>query len=150
MDVDHKPIAIQELLFNFTGDSLVLRGKITLAVDFGELPCHLKKFMEFLVVDTRSAYHRVLSRLVLKDLQVVASIYYLTMKFLTPEPMDIYLEKTEEDRVLDEGLDPKIICSDLLALPAEELEAFPVNPSDNFQMLQLGQKLEEGMKKEMK
>ncbi|KAL2474487.1 Uncharacterized protein Adt_35223 [Abeliophyllum distichum] len=33
MDVDHELMAIFELLFSFTGDSLILRGRITLAVD---------------------------------------------------------------------------------------------------------------------
>ncbi|KAL2526792.1 Uncharacterized protein Adt_11846 [Abeliophyllum distichum] len=36
MEVDHEVIAISETLFGFTGDSLILRGRITLAVDFGE------------------------------------------------------------------------------------------------------------------
>ncbi|KAL2474817.1 Uncharacterized protein Adt_35553 [Abeliophyllum distichum] len=56
MEVDHELNAISELLFGFTRDSLVPRRRITLAVDFEEPPCHLKKFMEFLVVDTCSAY----------------------------------------------------------------------------------------------
>ncbi|KAL2531599.1 Uncharacterized protein Adt_04950 [Abeliophyllum distichum] len=60
MDVDHELMAISEPLLDFTGDSLILRERITLAVDFRESPCHLKKFMEFLLVDTRSAYHGVL------------------------------------------------------------------------------------------
>ncbi|KAL2526750.1 Uncharacterized protein Adt_11804 [Abeliophyllum distichum] len=68
MDVDHELTAISELLFSFTGDSLIPRGRITLAVDFGEPSCHLKKFMEFLIVDTRSADHGVLRRPALKDL----------------------------------------------------------------------------------
>ncbi|KAL2466256.1 Uncharacterized protein Adt_42107 [Abeliophyllum distichum] len=72
MDVDHELTAISELL------------KITLVVDFGEPPSHLRKFIEFLIVDTRYAYHRVLGRPALKDLQAVTSIHYLAMKFSTP------------------------------------------------------------------
>ncbi|KAL2542460.1 Uncharacterized protein Adt_03438 [Abeliophyllum distichum] len=52
-------------------------------MDFGELPCHMKKFMEFLVVDTCSAFHGILRRTALKDLQVVTSIHHLAMKFPT-------------------------------------------------------------------
>ncbi|KAL2471770.1 Uncharacterized protein Adt_39906 [Abeliophyllum distichum] len=36
MEVDHKVMAISEPLFGFTGDSLIPRRRITLAVDFGE------------------------------------------------------------------------------------------------------------------
>ncbi|KAL2513370.1 Uncharacterized protein Adt_18970 [Abeliophyllum distichum] len=84
IEVDHEVTAIYEMLFSFTGDSLIPRGRITLAVDFGEPPRHLRKFMEFLIVDTRSAYHGVLRRPTLKDLQVVTSIHHLAMKFPTP------------------------------------------------------------------
>ncbi|KAL2470719.1 Retrotrans gag domain-containing protein [Abeliophyllum distichum] len=69
MDVDHELIVISEPLFGFTEDSLIPRGRITLAVDFEEPPCHLKKFIEFLVVNTRFVYHGVLGRPALKDLQ---------------------------------------------------------------------------------
>ncbi|KAL2532011.1 Uncharacterized protein Adt_05362 [Abeliophyllum distichum] len=68
IDVNHELMATSEPLFSFTGDSLIPKRRITTAVDFGEPPCHLKKFMEFLVVDTCSAYHKVLGRLALKDL----------------------------------------------------------------------------------
>ncbi|KAL2532255.1 Uncharacterized protein Adt_05606 [Abeliophyllum distichum] len=83
MDIDHELAVILEPLFGFMGDDLVSQGRITIAVDFGEPPCHLKKFMEFLVVDTRSSYHGVLGP-VLKDLQAVTSIHHLAIKFLTP------------------------------------------------------------------
>ncbi|KAL2480712.1 Uncharacterized protein Adt_33678 [Abeliophyllum distichum] len=84
MDVDHELTAISEPLCGFTGDSLISQGRITLAVDFDEPPCHLKKFMEFLIVDTRSAYHGVFRRPALKDLQAVMSIHHPVMKFPTP------------------------------------------------------------------
>ncbi|KAL2542835.1 Uncharacterized protein Adt_03813 [Abeliophyllum distichum] len=84
MDVDHELTAIFELLFSFTGDSLIPRGRITRAVYFDELPCHLRKFMEFPIVDACSTYHGVLERPALKDLQAVTSIHHLAMKFPTP------------------------------------------------------------------
>ncbi|KAL2506437.1 Uncharacterized protein Adt_22058 [Abeliophyllum distichum] len=84
IDVDHELTAISEPLFDFKGDSLVPRERITLAVDFEELPCHLKKFMEFLILDTYSAYHGVLGKSALKNLQAITSIHHLTMKFPTP------------------------------------------------------------------
>ncbi|KAL2517165.1 Uncharacterized protein Adt_13412 [Abeliophyllum distichum] len=167
IDVDHKLTAISELLFGFTGDSLIPRGRITLAVDFDEPPCHLRKFMKFLIVDTRSAYHGVLGRPALKDLQAVTSIHHLAMKCPMPgvakvcknqtearacymnalrkvakregvppavmtillEPMDVDCKELDEDMILDEGLDLRIIGSDSLASPAEELEVFPSEPT---------------------
>ncbi|KAL2465863.1 Uncharacterized protein Adt_41714 [Abeliophyllum distichum] len=133
MDVDHELTAISEPLFGFTGDSLIPRGRITLVVDFGEPPCHLKKFMEFFIVDTRFAYHGVLGRHALKDLQAVTSIHHPgdevpNVKRGRQEPMDVDRKELDEDIILDEGLDLRIIVSDLLSSPAEELEAFSVNP----------------------
>ncbi|KAL2453081.1 Uncharacterized protein Adt_45818 [Abeliophyllum distichum] len=168
MDVDHELMAISEPLFDFTGDSLILQGRITLVVDFEESPCHLRKFMEFLIVDTRSSYHGVLRRPMLKDLQEVTSIHHLAMKFpmlggvakihgnqteartcymnalqkvvkrddvapavitIHSEPMNVDHKEMDKEMILDEGLEPQIIGSNSLASSAEELEAFPVNPS---------------------
>ncbi|KAL2526126.1 Ribonuclease H [Abeliophyllum distichum] len=75
MDVDHELTAISEPLFSFTGNSRIPRGRITLAVDFGKPSCHLRKFMKFLIVDTRFANHGVLGRPALKDLQAVTNKY---------------------------------------------------------------------------
>ncbi|KAL2474801.1 Uncharacterized protein Adt_35537 [Abeliophyllum distichum] len=66
------------------------------------------------------------------------------------EPIDFDPEKIIEEMILDEGVDPRIIGSDSLASPAEELEAFPLNPLDLTQMFQVGQMLEEKMKEELK
>ncbi|KAL2532346.1 Ribonuclease H [Abeliophyllum distichum] len=130
MDVDHELTAILEPLFSFTGDSLVPQGRIILTVNFGEPPCHLKKFIEFLVVDTRYAYHRVLDRPTLKDLQGA----YSRSDDDTNGTNGYQSQKHRGDMVLDEGLDPKIIGSNSLASPTGELKAFPVNPSDPSQM----------------
>ncbi|KAL2491909.1 Uncharacterized protein Adt_27537 [Abeliophyllum distichum] len=152
MDIDHELTAILELFFRFTGDSLVLRGKIAFEVDFGDPLCFLKKFMEFLVVDTRSVEIPAL-----KDLQSVSFIHHLAMKFPTPggvakirEPIDVDPELADEEMMLDEDLDPRIISPDSSASLVEELEAFHMNPSDPSLMLQVGQKPEEGMKEELK
>ncbi|KAL2505512.1 Reverse transcriptase domain-containing protein [Abeliophyllum distichum] len=66
------------------GQSYPMR-KDHLAVDFDEPLHHLRKFMKFMIVDTRSAYHGVLGRPALKDLQAITSIHHLAMKFPTPE-----------------------------------------------------------------
>ncbi|KAL2541450.1 Uncharacterized protein Adt_02428 [Abeliophyllum distichum] len=127
--------------------------------------------MEFLIVDTRSAYHGVLGRPTLKDLHAVISIHNMAIKFPMPggvakvrrnqtetracymnalrkvakrediapavmtihsEPMDLDHREPDEKMILDEGLDPRIIGSDSLASPVEELEAFPVNSSEEW------------------
>ncbi|KAL2486945.1 hypothetical protein Adt_31701 [Abeliophyllum distichum] len=46
------------------------------------------------------------------------------------EPMDLDHIEPDEEMILDEGLDLQIIGSDSLVSPAEELKAFPVNPSE--------------------
>ncbi|KAL2498278.1 Uncharacterized protein Adt_23828 [Abeliophyllum distichum] len=169
MEVDHEVTAISEPLFGFTGDSLIPRRRINLAVDFGEPPRHIRKFMKFLIVDTHSANHGILGRPALKYLQAVTSIHHLAMKFPTPggvakvhrnqteaqacymnalqkvakhedvapavmtihsEPMDLDNRELDEEMILDERLDLRIIVSDSLASLTEELEAFPVNPSE--------------------
>ncbi|KAL2471515.1 Ribonuclease H [Abeliophyllum distichum] len=135
MDVDHELTAISELLFGFMEDSLIPRGKITFVVDFGEPPCHLRKFIIFLIVDTCSAYHRVLGRPALKDLQAVTSIQHLAMTFPMPEGSPRFTE---------------IRCSDSLASQAEELEVFPVNPTEPTHELKMEGKLEGKIKEELK
>ncbi|KAL2481034.1 Uncharacterized protein Adt_34000 [Abeliophyllum distichum] len=66
------------------------------------------------------------------------------------EPMDVDLEKMNKEMVLDKGLDPQIIGLDYLASPTEKLEAFWVNPSDSTQMLQVGQRLKDKIKEDLK
>ncbi|KAL2543172.1 Uncharacterized protein Adt_04150 [Abeliophyllum distichum] len=66
------------------------------------------------------------------------------------ELMDVNPKRDEEEMILDEDLDSQIIGSDSLVFPAEKLETFHVNFSDLTQMLQVGMKLDEKMKEEMK
>ncbi|KAL2474818.1 Uncharacterized protein Adt_35554 [Abeliophyllum distichum] len=73
-----------------------------------------------------------------------------TVTMVQTELMDVEPEKAEEDMILDEGLDPQILSPESSASHAEELEAFSANPSDSTQMLQVGQKLEEGINEELK
>ncbi|XP_022883419.1 uncharacterized protein LOC111400225 [Olea europaea var. sylvestris] len=70
-------------LFGFTGDNIISRGQITLSIETGSAPLVAQHFMEFLVVDHRSAYHGVLGRPALKDFWAVTSIHYLCIKFST-------------------------------------------------------------------
>ncbi|KAL2454389.1 Uncharacterized protein Adt_48111 [Abeliophyllum distichum] len=88
--------SVVNILFD---DSLILQGRIILAVDFGELLCHMKKFIEFLVVDTFSIYHRVFGRPVLKDLQLVTWIHHLAKKLLTSGRVAMIQDNQIEARV---------------------------------------------------
>ncbi|KAL2492069.1 Uncharacterized protein Adt_27697 [Abeliophyllum distichum] len=54
------------------------------------------------------------------------------------EPMNVDHETMDKEIILNEGLDPRIIDSDSLASPVEELEAFSMNPSKQTQVLQVG------------
>ncbi|XP_022856189.1 uncharacterized protein LOC111377343 [Olea europaea var. sylvestris] len=81
--LDHELTPTTTSLYGFTGDSITSKGKIILAVEMGESPQTTMNFMEFLIVDSRSAYHGVLSRPALKELEVVTSIYHLYMKLPT-------------------------------------------------------------------
>ncbi|KAL2491951.1 Uncharacterized protein Adt_27579 [Abeliophyllum distichum] len=66
------------------------------------------------------------------------------------EPMDLDHKELDEEMILDEGQDLRIIGSDLLASPIEELKAFLVNPLEPTQELKVGEKLEGKMKYELK
>ena len=70
-------------LYRFTRDSLIPEGTIKLAVTLGEPPWTATVMIDFLTVKCPSAFNEVLSRLLLKALKTVMSIYYLTMKFPT-------------------------------------------------------------------
>ncbi|XP_022871361.1 uncharacterized protein LOC111390535 [Olea europaea var. sylvestris] len=83
MILDHQLTPTTTPLCGFTGDSTTPRGKITLAVEMGESPQTTMNFMEFLIVDSQSAYHGVLGRPALKELGAVISIQHLCIKFPT-------------------------------------------------------------------
>ncbi|KAL2512216.1 Reverse transcriptase domain-containing protein [Abeliophyllum distichum] len=83
MNIDVPLEPSTEPLYGFTGDCVTPKGIICLAVTMGEEPLAAHTFMEFLVVDRRSAYHGVLGRPALKELWAVTSIHHLCMKFST-------------------------------------------------------------------
>lgn len=53
-------------LYNFTGDNIVPRERITLAIEMGTASLVAHHFIEFLVIVHRSVYHDVLGRPTLK------------------------------------------------------------------------------------
>ena len=68
-------------LYEFTGDHVILKGIIKLAVTLGEYPRMAIIVTEFLVVNYLSAFNRVIGRPLLKTLKAVTLIHCLTMKF---------------------------------------------------------------------
>ena len=70
-------------LYGFTGDHVIPRGTVKLAMTVGEHPRVSIVVAEFLVVDCPSTVNGIIGRLLLKALKAVTSIYHLTMKFLT-------------------------------------------------------------------
>lgn len=60
MTVDHKLAPMTAPRYGFTRDIIIPRRRITLAIEMGEYPFRAQYFMEFLIVDHRFAYHRVL------------------------------------------------------------------------------------------
>ena len=72
-------------LYVFTGDHVILKGIIKLAVIVGEHPRVSTMMTEFLVVNYPSSFNGVIGRCLLKSFKVVTSIYHLTMKFSISE-----------------------------------------------------------------
>ena len=70
-------------LYGFSGEGIASAGAVSLAVTFGEYPMSVTKMMEFIVVDTPSAYNALLRRPILIGLGAVASVRHLAMMFLT-------------------------------------------------------------------
>ena len=70
-------------LYGFTGDSVIPKGTIMLAVTLGEPPRMETVMIEFLIVKCPSTFNEVLGIPLLKALKAITSIHYLTMKFPT-------------------------------------------------------------------
>ncbi|XP_022880580.1 uncharacterized protein LOC111397837 [Olea europaea var. sylvestris] len=143
-------------LYGFTGDSITPRRKITLAVEMGESPQTTMNFMEFLIVDSQSAYHEVLGRPALKELGAVTFIHHLSMKLPTengvitvkdvpneapPEQEDVDMidapPEQKELSMIDE-IDPRVIEREPQTTPVEELKSFSVDPCDPTKVLKVG------------
>lgn len=57
------------------------RGQITLVVEIGEEPTVFYKYMNFIIMNKRSAYNEIIGRPTLKQLKVVTSIHHVCLKF---------------------------------------------------------------------
>ena len=72
------------LVYGFTGDSVIPLGVISLPMTLGEYPRQSYVMAGFLVIDQPSAFNVVLGRPSLRELRAVTSIHHLLMKFPTP------------------------------------------------------------------
>ena len=71
-------------VYDFTGDSVIPRGVISLLMILGEYARQCCVMADFLVIDQPSAFNVVLGRPSLRELRVVTIIHHLLMKFPTP------------------------------------------------------------------
>ena len=70
-------------LYGFTGDNMIPKGTIKLAVTLGESPRTTTVMINFLIAKFPSAFNGIIGRPLLKALKAVMSIHCLTIKFLT-------------------------------------------------------------------
>ncbi|KAL0444470.1 UNVERIFIED_CONTAM: hypothetical protein Slati_2169700 [Sesamum latifolium] len=71
-------------LYEFVGEVIHPRGRISLPVTMGEGTTRKTCVLKFLVVDVPSAYNVILGRPTLTAFQAVISIYHMKIKFPTP------------------------------------------------------------------
>lgn len=73
------------LLYEFTGDSIIPRRRIVLAITMGEQPHTSTVMTKLLVINDPSSYNTLFGRPILKDMKAVISIYHQGIKFPTAE-----------------------------------------------------------------
>ena len=71
------------LVYGFTGDSIIPLGVISLPMTLGEYPRNSCVMADFLVIDQPSAFNAVLGRPSLRELRAFTSIHHLLIKFPT-------------------------------------------------------------------
>ena len=86
------------LIYGFTGDSVIPVGVITLLLTVGKYPRESCIMVNFLVIDQPSAFNVILGRPSLKALKAITSIYHLLMKFPTPNGVGQVWGNQEEVR----------------------------------------------------
>ena len=71
-------------LFGFNGQSVKVRGIISLPVELGDGKHTATHELDFLVVDSDSPYTAILGRPTLSSFKMIVSQYHLKAKFVTP------------------------------------------------------------------
>ena len=86
------------LVYDFTGDSVIPMGIISLPMIMGEYPRQSYVMSDFLVIDQPSTFNAVLGRPSLRALKAITSIYHLLMKFPTPNGVGQVRRNQDEAR----------------------------------------------------
>ncbi|XP_022894074.1 uncharacterized protein LOC111408560 [Olea europaea var. sylvestris] len=162
MILDHQLTPTITPLYGFTEDSITPKGKITLAVEMGESPRTTTNFMEFLIVDSRSAYHGVLGRPALKELGAAEprDIHVVIADVVMADVLGDALTEQEDVDMIDappnaevlviDEIDPRIMEHEPQASPVKELESFSVDPRDPSKVLKVGKCLANILKEKIK
>ncbi|XP_052171520.1 uncharacterized protein LOC127787500 [Diospyros lotus] len=74
-----------EPLYRFTGDAVILKGRIKLPLTIGESDLQATAITDFLIIDSPSAYNVIIGRPAMNELDLVVSTKALTVKFPTPK-----------------------------------------------------------------
>ncbi|XP_052176651.1 uncharacterized protein LOC127790956 [Diospyros lotus] len=160
-----------EPLYGFTGDAVVPIGRVKLPFTVGSPGREATAMAEFLIIDCPSAYNVVLGRPVMNELDMVASIRALTVKFPTDNGTGCVrgeqhlARRCYEDAVkmgakgkrvnvvaggaqrpssqsgVNYDLDPREVDCDKASGPVEELEEVPTSEVDAERCLKLGKNL---------
>lgn len=67
-------------------------------IEIGEEPTVVYGYMDFLIMDNKSAYNDILERPALKNLKAITSIYHLCQKFETLKQIAIIKDNQIETR----------------------------------------------------
>ena len=155
-------------IYDFTRDSVVPVGVITLPLTMGEYPKESCIMADFLVIDQPSAFNVVLGRPSLRALKVITSIYHLLIKFPTPNEVGQVRGNQEEVRScynqavrsasrprqvniidqwppsegpLDDTIDPRSLDEEATTRPIEDLVDLPVDYKEPTKVLKLRKNL---------
>ena len=156
-------------LYGFTGDHVISKGVIKLAVILGEHPRVATVVTEFLTINCPSSFNGVIGRLLLKALKATTSVHCLTMKFPTAVeigqlwgrqwdsrecynkslelarkrerlPQVLEVEKTNKGP-METNIDPSFQEEESTAWPIEELIEIQVDPSELSWVMRISKEL---------
>ena len=157
MKLDKKRIRPFTLpLVSFTGDRIVSRGIVTLAVIAETYPVQVTKEIDFLTVDCPSTYNTILERPTLNRLRAATSTYYLKVKF----PIAYGVGEIRRDHVLARECYQAALASgenhkwvinepEPIPKPSQTLQEVEIVLRDSTKVLKIGSALPTLEKKKM-
>jgi hypothetical protein len=126
-------------LVGFAGESVYLRGQITLPVTLGTFPLERTVEMTFLVVKASSSHNIIIGRPGMCALGGVVSMIHATLKFPTPKGVGtVYADK-------------QCAASETIPVsPDEKVELWAPNPNHSDQQVQIGEAVSEPFQGKLK